>query len=79
VTISADFMMASFNSVVATLAVFWTLARGQSFTPPLCAGAITEFPNCEKADSIAAKCSNLSQQETIDCFCTQELLNAYIG
>ncbi|TKW54844.1 hypothetical protein CTA1_3968 [Colletotrichum tanaceti] len=42
-------------------------------------GDIKEFPNCEKADSIARKCSNLSKQETIRCFCAQDLLNAYVG
>ncbi|RFN50449.1 hypothetical protein FIE12Z_5313 [Fusarium flagelliforme] len=47
--------------------------------PSNCVGKITEFPNCDKANSIAIKCSNLSKQDTIDCFCTQELLDAYVG
>ncbi|KAH6879990.1 hypothetical protein B0T10DRAFT_464108 [Thelonectria olida] len=38
-----------------------------------------KFPNCEKADSVALKCSDLSKEETIKCFCTQELLDAYVG
>ncbi|KAH6679886.1 hypothetical protein F5X68DRAFT_192968 [Plectosphaerella plurivora] len=71
--------MASYTRFLAAFAVLWRLAQAQGFTPPLCIGNITEFPECEKADSIAKKCSDLSQQETIDCFCTQELLNAYVG
>ncbi|KAH7166567.1 hypothetical protein EDB81DRAFT_919064 [Dactylonectria macrodidyma] len=73
--------MPSFVRRFGDLAVLCTITGclAASFTPPTCAGDITEFPNCEKADSIALRCSDLSKQETIDCFCTQELLNAYIG
>ncbi|RMJ19427.1 hypothetical protein CDV36_000912 [Fusarium kuroshium] len=56
-----------------------TACHGAVFTPPKCVGDITKFPNCMKADEIARKCSNKSKQETIDCFCTQELLDAYVG
>lgn len=56
-----------------------TVCHGAVFKAPKCVGDITEFPNCMKADEIARKCSNKSKQETIDCFCTQELLDAYVG
>ncbi|KAH7268399.1 hypothetical protein B0J15DRAFT_578542 [Fusarium solani] len=56
-----------------------TVCHGAVFKPPKCVGDITEFPNCMKADEIARKCSNKPKQETIDCFCTQELLDAYVG
>ncbi|KAH6971158.1 hypothetical protein BKA56DRAFT_529418 [Ilyonectria sp. MPI-CAGE-AT-0026] len=74
-------MLPSVRPIAALAALLSTISgcHGASFSPPTCVGDITEFPNCEKADSIARKCSNLSKQETIDCFCTQELLNAYIG
>ncbi|KAH7140072.1 hypothetical protein B0J13DRAFT_527725 [Dactylonectria estremocensis] len=65
--------------VLAALLSATTRCQAASFSPPTCVGDITEFPNCEKADSIAINCSDLSKSETIDCFCTQELLNAYIG
>ncbi|OHW96566.1 hypothetical protein CSPAE12_04763 [Colletotrichum incanum] len=64
---------------IVTLATLLGVCRGAVFTPPDCVGDIKEFPNCEKADSIARNCSNLSKKETINCFCTQELLNAYVG
>ncbi|CVL08495.1 uncharacterized protein FMAN_05208 [Fusarium mangiferae] len=44
-----------------------------------CVGDSTEFSNCDIAKSIALKCSNLSKQETIDCFCTQERLDACVA
>ncbi|KAI1027019.1 hypothetical protein LB504_008082 [Fusarium proliferatum] len=50
-----------------------------TINPSHCVGDSTEFPNCDKANSIALKCSNLSKQETIDCFCTQELLDACVA
>ncbi|KAI8716570.1 hypothetical protein NCS52_00951100 [Fusarium sp. LHS14.1] len=56
-----------------------TVCHGAVFKAPKCVGDITEFPNCMKADEIARKCSNKSKQDTIDCFCTQELLDAYVG
>ncbi|KAK1573460.1 uncharacterized protein LY79DRAFT_568604 [Colletotrichum navitas] len=64
---------------VVTLAALLRLCYGAAFTPPTCIGDITEFPNCEKVDYFTKKCSNLSKKETITCFCTQELLNAYVG
>ncbi|RSL90852.1 hypothetical protein CEP52_014453 [Fusarium oligoseptatum] len=67
-------------AVVLTLVLSSLIAcHGAVFTPPKCVGDITKFPNCMKADEIARKCSNKSKQETIDCFCTQELLDAYVG
>ncbi|KAK1981130.1 hypothetical protein LZ30DRAFT_794050 [Colletotrichum cereale] len=64
---------------IVTFAALLRLCHGAAFTPPDCVGDIKEFPNCEKADTIARACSNLSKKETITCFCTQELLNAYVG
>ncbi|KAK2017039.1 hypothetical protein LZ32DRAFT_601024 [Colletotrichum eremochloae] len=71
-------MHLSVRSIV-TLSILLRLCDGAVFTPPECVGDIKEFPNCEKADFIARTCSNLSKKETIACFCTQELLNAYVG
>lgn len=62
----------------AALAAIWTLAIGADFDPT-CVGDITEFPNCETADDFATRCSDMSKEETIKCFCKQELLNAYVG
>ncbi|KAK2059675.1 hypothetical protein LY76DRAFT_570379 [Colletotrichum caudatum] len=71
-------MHISIRSIVALAALSW-LCDGAVFTPPDCVGDIKEFPDCDKADSIARKCSDLPQKETIACFCTQELLDAYVG
>ncbi|KZL76882.1 hypothetical protein CT0861_03298 [Colletotrichum tofieldiae] len=71
--------MLLFVRPIFTFAALLSVCRGAVFTPPDCIGDIKEFPNCDKADSIARKCSNLSKKETINCFCTQELLNAYVG
>ncbi|KAI1042338.1 hypothetical protein LB505_012311 [Fusarium chuoi] len=50
-----------------------------TMNPSHCVGDSTEFPNCDKANSIAVKCSNLSKQETVDCFYKQELLDACVA
>ncbi|KAK6206908.1 hypothetical protein QIS74_13396 [Colletotrichum tabaci] len=71
--------MPSFTVLVVILPALLSVCHGAAFSPPECVGDIKEFPNCEKADAIARKCSNLSKQETIKCFCTQDLLNAYVG
>ncbi|KAK7420240.1 hypothetical protein QQX98_002895 [Neonectria punicea] len=74
-------MLPSVQPIGVLAALLGTISgcQGASFKPPTCVGDITEFPNCEKADSIALKCSDLSKEKTIDCFCTQELLDAYVG
>ncbi|KAF4458047.1 hypothetical protein FALBO_15088 [Fusarium albosuccineum] len=65
---------------IAVLAVLSSISGCYAtIKPSHCVGDVTEFPNCDKANSIALKCSNLSKQETIDCFCTQELLDAYVA
>ncbi|CCF45727.1 hypothetical protein CH063_00571 [Colletotrichum higginsianum] len=71
--------MHSFTLFVVILPAILSVCHGAAFSPPECVGDIKEFPNCEKADAIARKCSNLPKQETIKCFCTQDLLNAYVG
>ncbi|KAJ4018871.1 hypothetical protein NW761_014941 [Fusarium oxysporum] len=47
-------------------------------------GATRDFTNCNKLDEILQRCNDLgnqnaSQQQISDCFCTQEVLNAYVG
>ncbi|KAF4981713.1 hypothetical protein FZEAL_2515 [Fusarium zealandicum] len=65
------------NAVILALLVIFSGCHGASH-PTTCVGDISEFPGCDNVDSIIKKCSDLSKEETIDCFCTQELLNAYV-
>lgn len=65
---------------LAVLLVSFNRVHGQDLPNPSdCVGKVDKFPNCDSVNSISKKCSNLSKQETIDCFCTQDLLNAYQG
>ncbi|KAH6886744.1 hypothetical protein B0T10DRAFT_461209 [Thelonectria olida] len=53
---------------------------GSDLHPTICVGKISSFPNCDKVGQILQRCDRLTvKQEIIDCFCTQELLNAYVG
>jgi len=66
--------------VIAALIILFSISMSYAaINPSNCVGKITEFPNCDKVNSIAIECSNLSKQKTIDCFCTQELLDAYVA
>ena len=45
--------------------------------------ADASLTNCHKLDEVLVRCNalanqNAPKQEIIDCFCTQELLNAYV-
>lgn len=64
---------------LAVLLSISSTAWGQNPEPSDCVGDVDEFPNCDKVNALIKKCSDLSKQETIDCFCTQELLDAYVG
>lgn len=44
----------------------------------------TDLANCDRLDQVLGKCNALSdqnapKQDIVDCFCTQELLSAYVG
>ncbi|KAH6986959.1 hypothetical protein EDB80DRAFT_756154 [Ilyonectria destructans] len=69
--------------LVATLAILLSTfigCYGSDFHPTACVGSISSFPNCDKVDQILQRCNSLTaKQEKIDCFCTQQLLNAYVG
>jgi hypothetical protein len=57
-----------------------TNAFAISLDPNNCVGNLKSFTNCNNIDRITEKCSVVTgDQEAIDCFCTQELLNSYIG
>lgn len=67
-------------TTLALLLVALTRVQGEDLPNPSdCVGKVDKFPNCDSVNSISKKCSNLSKQETIDCFCTQDLLNGYQG
>ncbi|KAK0725628.1 hypothetical protein B0H67DRAFT_508606 [Lasiosphaeris hirsuta] len=47
-------------------------------------GGVKTLANCDKLDELLIRCDNLTeqqapQQEIADCFCAQEMLNAYVG
>ncbi|KAH7139647.1 hypothetical protein B0J13DRAFT_638587 [Dactylonectria estremocensis] len=69
--------------LVATLAVLLSTflgCYGSDLRPTGCVGSISSFPNCDKVDQILHRCNGLTvKKEIINCFCTQELLNAYVG
>jgi hypothetical protein len=51
---------------------------------PSGASVNTSLQNCQKMNEILVRCNTISKedklkQDLIDCFCTQELLNAYVG
>ncbi|KAK2480522.1 hypothetical protein H9L39_06161 [Fusarium oxysporum f. sp. albedinis] len=51
-----------------------------SLRPSSCVGNITSFPSCDSLGGILKKCNLVTgKQESIDCFCTQEVLDAYVG
>ncbi|KAK1997392.1 hypothetical protein LX36DRAFT_721120 [Colletotrichum falcatum] len=54
-------MHLSVRSIV-TLAALLRSCHGVVFTPPDCAGDIKEFPNCDRADSIARDCKGELRQ-----------------
>lgn len=72
--------MLSFIRLSPALAILLGIsstAWGQK--PSDCVGKVDEFPNCDNVNTLIKKCSDLSKQDTIDCFCTQEMLDAYVG
>ncbi|KAF6786176.1 hypothetical protein CMUS01_16522 [Colletotrichum musicola] len=56
------------------------IAFAASLKPSDCVGTVTSFPNCENLDAILTKCNKVKgKQASIDCFCPQEVLDAYVG
>lgn len=82
-TQSDPIKMVTCVQLVATLAVLLSTfigCYGSDLHPTACVGSISSFPNCDKVDQILQRCNSLTvKQEKIDCFCTQQLLNAYVG
>jgi len=47
-------------------------------------GGVQTLPNCAKLDELLIRCNDLvnrnaPKQDVVDCMCTQDMLNAYIG
>ncbi|OLN89644.1 hypothetical protein CCHL11_10035 [Colletotrichum chlorophyti] len=62
------------------LSLFSLSTLAASFTPSDCVGTLSSFPSCDKLDSILTKCNKVTgKQASIDCFCPQEVLDAYVG
>lgn len=69
----------SFVSIATLLSVI-TKTFAISLQPSDCPGGATTLKYCNNIDRILKKCSVLTgKQETIDCFCTQEVLDSYVG
>ncbi|UZP36783.1 hypothetical protein NXS19_004599 [Fusarium pseudograminearum] len=68
-----------FASIAALLGTI-TTTSAVSLQPSDCMGKVTEFSNCDNIDRILKKCNLITgKQESIDCFCTQEVLDSYVG
>lgn len=69
----------SFVSIVTLLSII-TKTFAISPRPTACPGVVTTFKYCDNIDRILKECNVLTgKQESIDCFCTQELLDSYVG
>ncbi|RKK23034.1 hypothetical protein BFJ66_g9990 [Fusarium oxysporum f. sp. cepae] len=67
-------------AVVAAFMSTLTETFAMSLRPSSCVGNITSFPSCDSLGGILKKCNLVTgKQESIDCFCTQEVLDAYVG
>lgn len=78
----ADPFVPSFLGSVPKLHVRQTI--GNTTVECVPGAADTNLANCNKLDEVLVRCNALANQDApkqdiIDCFCTQELLSAYVG
>ncbi|KAH8748115.1 hypothetical protein F5883DRAFT_509362 [Diaporthe sp. PMI_573] len=72
--------MSSGLHLLAAVGILFAVCLGQDLNPSACVGSITSFPNCDNVNAILQRCNQLTaKQDIINCFCTQDLINAYVG